>query len=503
MDERDLPSRTPPIAGEARVAERKRRWLGSTIAIIAMIGIGALAWYLTHRPQAATGPGAPPATGARGGPGGPGAAGGRGAPPSTVGVAAARRADIPVIIEALGTVTSGASVTVSPQVSGVITQVLYTEGQMVKKGDLLATIDPKPFEAAVAQAAAARLRDTAQLDAARVQLERYQVLLKQDSIARQTVDTQDALVKQLAGTVAVDRANEDMARLNLQWSRVVAPVAGRVGLRPIDAGNYIASGAAGGVATITQITPIDVQFSIPQERVPEIKERINAGAPLPVTAWDSARTRQLEAGTFLTLDNQIDTQTGTIKAKARFANASGTLFPNQFVNVRLLLKTIDGAVVIPVIGLRHGPNGDFVYVVNADRTVSLRNVTAGISGVNDVAITSGLALGEEIVTEGGDRLKDGARIQTSADRPPRATPPGPGDASTNEAGANRRASGAPGIGQSERRGGRSRGGNAASDGNGANAANAAGGANASGADASAPAAAPRASGGAVGAAPKQ
>jgi multidrug efflux system membrane fusion protein len=506
MDARDLPSRTPPIAGEARVVERKRRWLGSTIAIIAMIGIGALAWYLTHRPQPATGPGGPPTAGARGGapggPGGSGAAGGRGAPPSTVGVATARRADIPVIIEALGTVTSGASVIVSPQVSGVITQVLYTEGQMVKKGDLLATIDPKPFEAAVAQAAAARLRDTAQLDVARVQLERYQVLLKQDSIARQTVDTQDALVKQLAGTVAVDRANEDTARLNLQWSRVVAPVAGRVGLRPIDAGNYIAAGAAGGVATITQIAPIDVQFSIPQERVPEIKERINAGAPLPVTAWDSARTRQLEAGTFLTLDNQIDTQTGTIKAKARFANAGGTLFPNQFVNVRLLLKTIDGAVVIPVIALRHGPNGDFVYVVNADRTVSLRNVTAGVSGVNDVAITSGLALGEEVVTEGGDRLKDGARIQTSADRPPRATPPGPGDASTNEAGANRRASGAPG-GQSERRGGRSRGGNAATDGNGANAANAAGGVNASGADASAPPAAPRASSGAVGAAPKQ
>ena len=318
-------------------------------------------------------------------------------------------------------------------------------------------------------------------------------------IARQTVDTQDALVKQLAGTVAVDRANEDTARLNLQWSRVVAPVAGRVGLRPIDAGNYIASGAAGGVATITQITPIDVQFSIPQERVPEIKERINAGAPLPVMAWDSARTRQLEAGTFLTLDNQIDTQTGTIKAKARFANAGGTLFPNQFVNVRLLLKTIDGAVVIPVIGLRHGPNGDFVYVVNTDRTVSLRNVTAGISGVNDVAITNGLALGEEVVTEGGDRLKDGARIQTSADRPPRTTPTGPGDASTNEAGANPRAAGAPGA-QSERRGARGRGGDAANAGNGATAA---GGVNASGANASAPTAAPRASGGAVGAAPKQ
>ena len=389
------------------------------------------------------------------GPGGPGGAGaGRGAPPSTVGVATARHADIPVIIEALGTVTSGASVTVTPQVAGVITQVLYTEGQMVKKGQLLATIDPKPFEAAVAQAAAARMRDLAQLDSARVQLERYQVLLKQDSIARQTVDTQDALVKQLAGTVAVDRANEDTARLNLQWSRIVAPVAGRVGLRPIDAGNYIASGAASGVATITQISPIDVQFSIPQDLVPEVKERINAGAPLPVTAWDSARTRQLEAGTFLTLDNQIDTQTGTIKAKARFANATGTLFPNQFVNVRLLLKTIDGAVVVPVIALRHGPNGDFVYVVNADRTVSLRNVTAGVSGVNDVAITTGLALGEVVVTEGGDRLKDGAKIQTSAERPARPTP---ADAANDRKGGARRAAGATG-GSSERGGARNRGG---------------------------------------------
>jgi len=455
MDQRHPPSRTTPPPSAPPAGVPRRRWLGSTIAVFALVAIAAFAWYLTHRPQpAANAGGAPPAT-ARGGPGGPlGAGGGRGAPPSTVGVATSRHADIPVIIEALGTVTSGASVTVTPQVSGVITQVLYTEGQMVKKGQLLATIDPKPFEAAVAQAAAARLRDSAQLDAARVQLERYRVLLTQDSIARQTVDTQDALVKQLAGTVALDRANEDTARLNLQWSRIVAPVAGRVGLRPIDAGNYIASGAASGVATITQITPIDVQFSIPQERVPEIKERINAGAPLPVTAWDSARTRQLEAGTFLTLDNQIDTQTGTIKAKARFANASGTLFPNQFVNVRLLLKTIDGAVVVPVIALRHGPNGDFVYVVNADRTVSLRNVTAGVSGVNDVAITKGLALGEEVVTEGGDRLKDGATIQTSADRPPRIAPDAR-DASNGGTDANRRASGATGA-QSERRGARNR-----------------------------------------------
>jgi multidrug efflux system membrane fusion protein len=441
MDDKKPSSSAVPAVGAAPDEPHRRRWLGSTVAIVVLVAIAGLAWYLTHRAPPAAERSGPPPVGAPGPGGPPGGGPGRGAPPSTVGVATARRADIPVIIEALGTVTSGASVTVTPQVSGVITQVLYTEGQIVKKGQLLATIDPKPFEAAVAQAAAARLRDTAQLDAARVQLERYQTLLKQDSIARQTVDTQDALVKQLAGTVAVDRANEDTARLNLQWSRIVAPVAGRVGLRPIDAGNYIASGAASGIATITQISPIDVQFSIPQDLVPDVKERINAGASLPVTAWDSARTRQLEAGTFLTLDNQIDTQTGTIKAKARFANATGTLFPNQFVNVRLLLKTIDGAVVVPVIALRHGPNGDFVYVVNSDRTVSLRNVKAGVSGVDDVAITTGLALGEIVVTEGGDRLKDGAKIQTSAERPAR---PAPADAANDRKGSARRAAGANG-----------------------------------------------------------
>ncbi|HEX6136920.1 MAG TPA: efflux RND transporter periplasmic adaptor subunit [Casimicrobiaceae bacterium] len=420
MDEPSSPASPTPATASSTLSPRARRF-GSVIAVAVLAGIVALAWYLTHRPPAVA-PGsygaAAGAAGARADKGGPGSAGGtRGGPPSTVGVAAVRQADIPVIIDALGTVTPVAVATVSPQVSGVITQVLYNEGQMVRKGDVLATIDPQPFQAALDQAIAARLRDAAQLDAARVQLERYKVLLEQDSIARQTVDTQDALVKQLTGTVALDRANEAAARLNLQWSRIVAPIAGRVGLRPVDAGNYIAAGSATGVATITQIAPIDVQFSIPQERLPEVKERIAAGATLPVTAWDSGRTRKLDEGTFLTLDNQIDVQTGTVKAKARFANASGALFPNQFVNVQLQLRTIDAAVVVPVIALRHGPNGDFVYVVNADHTVSLRNVAAGISGVNDVAITKGLALGEQVVTEGGDRLKDGATIRTSADRP--------------------------------------------------------------------------------------
>ena len=434
----------------AGVSRRGRR-LGTFVALLVLAAIVALAWYLTHRPSSFA-PGGSPAAARGGGTAAAnaprGAPNARGAPPSTVGVAKARHADIPVYIEALGTVTPIAVATVSPQVSGVITEVLYTEGDMVHKGQSLATIDPRPFQMALDQATAARVRDEAQLNAARVQLERFQVLLKQDSIARQTVDTQDALVKQLIGTVGVDRANENTARLNLTWSHVVAPIAGRVGLRTIDVGNFIAAGNATGVATITEISPIDVQFSIPQERVPDVRARVGAGAKLPVAALDSSRTQVLDNGEFLTLDNQIDVQTGTIRAKARFANEKAALFPNQFVNVRLLLNTIDAAVVVPVIALRHGPNGDFVYVVNADRTVSLRNVTAGIAGVNDVEIVKGLALDEEVVTEGGDRLKDGARIQTSADVAANTPPPSARTGTQNGARHGRRGSGASANGGS-------------------------------------------------------
>ena len=213
------------------------------------------------------------------------------------------------------------TVTVRPQVSGVITQVLYVEGQIVKKGQLLVTIDPRPFEIALQQAIGARQRDEAQLDSAKVQLQRYQTLLSQDSIARQDVDTQAALVKQLEGTLVIDRANENTARLNLGYSRIVAPVAGRVGLRTVDAGNYIGAGDSTGVAVITQLTPIDVAFSVPQDRVPEIQGSVAAGAKLAVAAFDRTRTKKLDDGTFMTLDNQIDVQTGTVKAKARFANA--------------------------------------------------------------------------------------------------------------------------------------------------------------------------------------
>ncbi|HEX4234066.1 MAG TPA: efflux RND transporter periplasmic adaptor subunit [Caldimonas sp.] len=410
----------------------RRRWLGTIVALVALAALAALAWYLAHRPPEAPGGGATVAAsgagrggsavagGAPGGPGGGGRAGGggpRGAPPSTVGVATAARANLPVLLDALGTVTPAITVTVRPQVSGQISLVLYTEGQLVKKGQLLVTIDPRPFEIALQQAIGARMRDEAQLENAKVQLQRYQTLLGQDSIARQDVDTQAALAKQLEATIVMDRANESTARLNLGYSRIVAPVAGRVGLRPIDVGNYISAGDANGVAVLTQLAPIDVVFSVPQDRVPEVQAGVAAGGTLAVAAFDRTRTRKLGDGVFATLDNLVDVQTGTVKAKARFPNADNALFPNQFVNVRLLLRSIDGAVVIPVTAIRNGPNGDFVYVVGDDRTVSVRPVTRGIATTDVVAVTKGLAVGERVVTEGGDRLREGARVQLASDRP--------------------------------------------------------------------------------------
>jgi multidrug efflux system membrane fusion protein len=443
----DLSAAPPPLPPQPprRPVSGGRRWLGAVIAVLALVALGALAWYLTHRPAerpdaTSAGAAASGASASAGGAGGASGPAGRvrgGAGASTVGVATATRANLPVVLDALGTVTPSITVTVRPQVSGVITAVLFTEGQMVKKGQLLATIDPRSFEIALQQAIGARLRDEAQLENAKVQLQRYQTLLGQDSIARQDVDTQAATVKQLEGTLVMDRANENTARLNLGYSRIVSPVAGRVGLRPVDSGNYIGAGDAGGVAVIAQLAPIDVEFSVPQDRVPEIQERVASGAKLAVSAFDRTRTNKLDEGTFSTLDNQIDVQTGTVKAKARFANAGNTLFPNQFVNARVLLRTVEGAIVIPVTALRHGANGDYVYVLQDDRTVSVRPVERGVSTNEVIAVSKGLAAGERVVTEGGDRLKDGARVQLASDRPASGAAGGRRGASGPDGGASR------------------------------------------------------------------
>ena len=428
------PQAPAPATSPGGTAPRRTHWLGSAVAVLALALLAALAWYLTH-PANAAGDAASAASGPGGGPGA-GRAGraGRGGPATTVGVAPVETADIPVWIDALGTVTPSATVTVRSQVSGVLRQVLFNEGQMVRTGQLLALIDDRPFAMALMQAQGQRMRDQAQLDNAKLTLERFRTLLKEDSIARQDVDTQAALVKQLEGTLVTDRANEGTARLNLANTRIVAPVGGRVGLRIVDVGNLVSAGDANGIALITQLAPIDVEFAVPQDRVPDVAQRVTQNAVLPVKVLDRNRTTELGSGTFSTLNNQVDTQTGTVRAKARFANGEGRLFPSQFVNVRVLLDTIKGALVVPVTALRHGSDGDFVYVLNDDHTVSQRKVTAGASATDRVAITSGLQMGEKVITEGGDRLKDGARVQLPGDR---ASGPG--------AGRGRGASGATGA----------------------------------------------------------
>lgn len=410
-------------AAPRRTISRRGRWIGSTVALLALAGLGLLAWELTHRAPEAAGAGRGAATGAAGSPGGGGPGGGapgggrRGAPPTTVGIAAAERADLPVVLEALGTVTPAATVTVRPQVSGVLQKLMYREGAMVRQGELLAQIDPRPFELALMQAIGQRQRDEAQLENARLTLDRYRTLLSQDSIARQDVDTQAALVKQLEGTLTTDRANEGTARLNVAYTRVAAPISGRLGLRPVDVGNVVSSGDTNGIAVIAQLAPIDVEFAVPQDRLPELQARLAESAALPTTAWDRTRSKQLAQGRFLALDNVVDTTTGTARAKARFANVPATLFPSQFVNLQLLVRTVENAIVVPVAALRHGNSGDYVWVLDpATRTVSQRPVKRGLATAEKVQL-SGLDTGERVVTEGADRLKDGAQVVLPGDRP--------------------------------------------------------------------------------------
>jgi multidrug efflux system membrane fusion protein len=389
--------KTPPtLAGRDR--QSVRRIAVIVLVLAAVVGAVWLAIHLSKSSKPAGGPG-----------------GGRRAS-TTVGFAAATLADIPITIDGLGTVTPAATVTVSPQVSGTITQILFREGQMVKKGQVLAIIDPRPLQMALMQAQGALQRDQAQLENARLLLSRDETLLAQDSVARQDVDTQRALVHQLEGTVTGDKAQVGTARLNLGFSRVTAPVAGRVGLRVVDVGNYIAAGSTTGIVVLTAVAPIDVEFTVPQDEVPRLQTQAGQGA-LPVTAYDRTKTVVLDSGVFSTLDNQVDTTTGTVRAKARFTNAAGKLFPSQFVNVRIALQTLKNVVVTPVTAVRTGPAGDFVWKLLPDKTVTQVKVVRGPATPTTVSLVQGLVAGDRVITEGGDRLTEGARVQLPGDKP--------------------------------------------------------------------------------------
>jgi multidrug efflux system membrane fusion protein len=391
-----------PARRENEPARREKRRISkrSTTIVLAAIALAALfAWWLGKNAQSHA------------------AGQNRRRPSTTVSMAVAKRGDVPVYIEALGTVTPVSTATVRALVAGNLQQVNFQEGQMVRAGQVLVQIDPRPYQLALQQAQGQLLRDQAQLQNAQLTLTRYRTLLAQDSIARQDVDTQAATVKQLQGTVATDQAAVGSARLNLNYTRITAPVSGRIGLRKVDVGNYVSAGDATGVAVITVVSPIDVVFSLPEVQVGPVTARQRTGEPIPVTALDRTRTTALGQGNFLTLDNQVDITTGTVKAKARFANADGGLFPNQFVNIRVLISSVQNALVLPAAAVRHGPKGDFVYVVDDQRTAHMRMVKLGPSQGETLSVVSGLNEGEKVVTEGGDRLQDGGKVTLPGQRP--------------------------------------------------------------------------------------
>jgi membrane fusion protein, multidrug efflux system len=342
--------------------------------------------------------------------------------PVPVGVASVGKGDMPVTLSQLGTVIPLAMVTVKTQISGYLMQVAFKEGQMVNKGDFLAQIDPRPYQVALEQAQAQLAKDQALLKNAQLDLQRYTTLVAQNSIAKQTRDTQVSLVAQYEATVKSDQAQIDAQRLNLTYCRIISPVTGRVGLRQVDPGNYVQTSDPNGIVVVTQLQPISVIFTLPEDNLPEVMKRVRAGAALPVTAYDRTGSTELAKGRLDTVDNQIDTTTGTVKLRALFDNEQEILFPNQFVNVKLLVNTLHDADIVPNSAIQRGAPGTFVYLVKPDRTVAVQKVKLGPSDGQQIAILSGLEPGESIVIDGTDRLRDGAKVTVApADHPSAAT----------------------------------------------------------------------------------
>ena len=353
------------------------------------------------------------------------AAGGRSqqATAQSVGVATIGTGDIRVIVNALGTVTPIATVTVQTQIDGQLMEVGFTEGQTVKKGDFLAQIDPRPYQLLQAQYEGQLARDQGLLAQAQVDLVRYQKLAEQNSIARQQYEDQVYIVQQNQGTVKLDQAQVDQQKLNVIYCHVVSPVTGRVGLRLVDPGNYVQTSNSTGIAVVTQLQPITVIFPIPEDDLPDIVPQLNAGGTFLVSAYDRANVKLLATGRVIALDSQIDTTTGTVKVRAQFDNADYALFPNQFVNAQLLVKTLHDVVTVPTAAIQRGAPGAYVYVVNADNTVSVRPIKLGPTDGPMAAVTSGLSAGERVVVDGTDRLRDGARVTIPAAAGQAATAP--------------------------------------------------------------------------------
>ena len=406
------------IPPTVRPPPRRRHWLVNVGALLVIVLLLAAGWHWWLQPRLAPKP--QPAATAAGGttagtqPVAAGAAGGgrgrfQAAGPQPVGAATIVKGDIDITLNALGTVTPLATVTVQTQINGQLVSIGFTEGQIVNKGDFLAQIDPRPYQVALEQAQATLLRDQALLKGAQVDLARYQKLAKQNSIAQQQADDQLYLVKQYEGTVKLDQAQIDNAQLNLVYCHITAPVTGKVGLRLVDVGNYIQT-SSGGIVVLTQLQPITVIFPVAEDFLPQIQKRIATGAKLPVTAYDRSGTTKLAGGTLYAIDSQIDPTTGTVKFKAQFDNADLELFPQQFVNAQLLVDTLKDVVIAPTAGIQRGAPGTFVFKIQSNNKVAVTKVKLGPVQGERVAVLSGLSVGDKVVVDGADRLRDGSDV---------------------------------------------------------------------------------------------
>jgi membrane fusion protein, multidrug efflux system len=392
---------------EAATRPRRRSRLKVLLWLLLAAIIGAAVVYLprlAHRESPA--------------PGGRAMSGG----PVPVGVASAQKGEMPVTLSGLGTVTPLAVVTVQTQLSGYLMSVGFQEGQHVKKGDFLAQIDPRPYQVALEQDEAQIAKDQASLKEAEIDLKRYQTLAAQNSIATQTRDDQIYTVAQDRAQVMLDQAQIDTQKLNLTYCHIVSPVTGQVGLRQVDPGNYVTpTSPASGIVVVTQLQPISVIFTLPEDNLPEVLKQYHANAAMQVTAFDRTGTTQLAVGKLETIDNQVDTTTGMVKLRAIFDNPEESLFPNQFVNVTLLVNTLHDAVLVPTAAIQRGAPGTFVYLVKPNHTVAVQKVKLGPGDGQKVAILSGLQAGQEVVDDGADRLKDGAKVTVAP--PPGSTAP--------------------------------------------------------------------------------
>ncbi len=397
VEQRSAPAPVQPPTVQPPPRPR-RNWLVWVVIVVALAAAAAYAW---KRYESATPSASREET----------SSGRHAQPPQTVRVAPVITGDMPLTIDALGTVTPFETVTIRTQIAGTLQSVGFTEGQIVKQGDFIAQIDPRPYEAALAQAQGQLAKDQALLGQAQSDLARYQQLAKQDSIAQQQVADQIALVAQDKAAIAADQAMVKTAELNVAYTHIVSPVTGRVGLRLVDPGNYLQPSDATGIVVITQIDPISVVFTTPETNLPQISARLSAGAKLPVTVLDRDNVHPLATGTLTTYDSQIDVTTGTIKMRSTFANPNGVLFPQQFVNVRVLVDTMTGVTLAPNPAIQLGASGNFVYLLNDDATVSKRDVAIGPTDGKHTVITSGLKAGDKVVIDGVDRLRDGAKVK--------------------------------------------------------------------------------------------